>query len=322
MSLLDPIVPYLGPLGPALAVSGTLFVILVLIGILAFMLYKVKRDIFETCVGWVGATVVLSLITILFRGMTYLCGCAWYYDTGGNPTALVPLTYMLITGSFFAIIYNFNIPPLKKHKWLISIPLSVPIAIVSNLFFPLVENGISSTPPLVFIEIAFLAPLGAIYSSFVYERAVLHMGDYHARLRRFLEQGQKGKKAGPGSTELPPEKQGFSYFTYGLLGRRISKILPLFSGLKQVLSLAGMKIGYKAYVSSMIFSALLGGGLSFFVWFFLFTFGLGKFQLYSRKSSSVEGQCYSIKSPTDLYRCPGRERQLILVATNQRQFAH
>jgi flagellar protein FlaJ len=36
-----------------------------------------------------------------------------------------------------------------------------------------------------------------------------------------------------------------------------------------------MKIGYKAYVSSMIFSALLGGGLSFFVWFFLFTFGLG-----------------------------------------------
>src|SRR6266705_218973 len=216
MSLLDPIVPYLGPLGPALAVSGTLVVILGLIGIVSFMLYKVKRDIFETSVGWVGATVVLSLITILFRGMTYLCGCAWYYD-----------------------------------------------------------NGISSTPPLVFIEIAFLAPLGAIYSSFVYERAVLHMGDYHARLRRFLEQGQKGKKGEPGSTELPPEKQGFSYFTYGLLGRRISKILPLFSGLKQVLSLAGMKIGYKAYVSSMIFSALLGGGLSFFVWFFLFTFGLG-----------------------------------------------
>jgi len=171
MSLLDPIIPYLGPLGPALAVSGTLVVILGLIGIVSFMLYKVKRDIFETSVGWVGATVVLSLITILFRGMTYLCGCAWYYDTGGNPTALVPLTYMLITGSFFAIIYNFNIPPLKKHKWLISIPLSVPIAIVSNLFFPLVENGISSTPPLVFIEIAFLAPLGAIYSSFVYERA-------------------------------------------------------------------------------------------------------------------------------------------------------
>src|SRR6266446_251793 len=221
MSLLDPIVPYLGPLGPALAVSDTLVVILGLIGLASFGLYKVKRDIFETSIGWVGATVVLSLITILFRGMTYLCGCAWYYDMGGNPTALIPLTYMLITGSFFAIIYNFNIPPLKKHKWLISIPLSVPIAIVSNLFFPLVENGISSTPPLVFIEIAFLAPLGAIYSSFVYERAVLHMGDYHARFRRFLEQGQK------------------------------------------------------AYVSSMIFSALLGGGLSFFVWFFLFTFGLG-----------------------------------------------
>src|SRR6267143_1152316 len=190
MSLLDPIVPYLGPLGPALAVSDMLVVGLGLLGLVCFALYKVKRDIFETSIGWVGATVVLSLITVLFRGMTYLCGCAWYYDSGGNPTALIPLTYMLITGSFF-------------------------------------------------------------------------------------EQGQKGKKGGPGGTDLPPEKQGFSYFTYALLGRRITKILPLFSGLKQVLSLAGMKIGYKAYVSSMIFSALLGGGLSFFVWFFLFTFGLG-----------------------------------------------
>src|SRR3989442_30402 len=162
MSLLDPIVPYLGPLGPALAVSGTLVVILGLIGIGSFMLYKVKRDIFETSVAGVGAT-----------------------------------------------------------------------------------------------------------------RSALKMGDYPARFRRFLKQGQKGKKGGAGGTELPPEKSGFSYFTYGLLGRRIAKILPLFSGLKQVLSLAGMKIGYKAYVSSMIFSALLGGGLSFFVWFFLFTFGLG-----------------------------------------------
>src|SRR5260370_4207804 len=182
---------------------------------------------------------------------------------------------MLITGSFFAIIYNFNMPPVKKHKQLISIPLSVPIAIASALFFPLVENGVSASTPIVFIGIAFLAPLGAIYSSFVYERDVLHMGDYHARFRRFLEQGQKGKKGGPGGTELPPEKSGFSYFTYALLGRRITKILPLFSGLKQVLSTAGMKIGYKAYVSSMIFFALVGGGLSFFVWFFLFTFGLG-----------------------------------------------
>ena len=274
MSLLSPIVPYLGPLGPALDVSATIVVILGLVGILSFALYKVKRDLFETSIGWVGATIVLSLLTILFRGMTYLCNCQWYYDTSGNPTALVPVTYLLITGSFFAILYNFNIAPLKKHKWLISIPLSVVVAIVSNLFFPLVENGVTASPPLVFIEIAFLAPLGAIYSTFVYERAVLHMGDYHARLQRFFEQGQKGKKGGPG-TELPPEKTGFSYFTYSLLGRRIGKVLPFFSGLKQVLSLAGMKIGYKAYVSEMIFAALVGGGLSFFVWFFLFTFGLG-----------------------------------------------
>src|SRR5881296_3083647 len=268
MSLLDPIVPYLGPLGPALAVSGTLVVILGLIGIVSFMLYKVKGDIFETSVGWVGATVVLSLITILFRGMTYLCGCAWYYDTGGNPTALVPLTYMLITGSFFAIIYNFNIPPLKKHKWLISIPLSIPIAIVSNIFFPL----IAITPPWVIIEIIILSPAGALYSSFVYEKAVLHMGDYRARMRHFMEQGEKGKKGG---IALPEEKQGFSYFTYGLLGKRIGKLLPIFGGLKQVLSLAGMKIGYKAYVSSMVFFALVGGGLSFFVWFLILNLGLG-----------------------------------------------
>lgn len=274
MSLLDPIVPYLGPLGPTLAASDILVIGLGLLGIVSFALYKVKRDIFETSISWVGATVVLSVITVLFRGMTYLCGCQWYYDSTGSPTALVPVTYLLITGSFFAILYNFNIPPLKKHKWLISIPLSVGIAIVSGLFFPLVENGVSVSTPVVFIEIALLAPLGAIYSSFVYERAVLHMGDYHARLRRFFEQGQKGKKGGPG-TELPPEKQGFSYFTYALLGRRLTKVLPIFSGLKQVLSLAGMKIGYKAYVSEMIFFSLVGGGLSFFVWFFVFTFGLG-----------------------------------------------
>src|SRR5260370_14412010 len=235
MSLLGQIVPYLGPLGPALAVSDMLVVGLGLLGILCFALYKVKRDIFETSIGWVGATIVLTLIAVLFRGMTYLCGCAWYYDSGGNPTAFVPITYLLITGSFFAILYNFNIAPLKKHKWLISVPLSVPLAIVSNLFFPLVENGISSSPPLVFIEIAFLAPLGAIYSSFVYQTALLHIGDHHARLRRFFEQSQQDKKGGPAGTELPPEKSGFSYFTYALLGRRITKILPLFNGLKQVL---------------------------------------------------------------------------------------
>src|SRR5436853_7002754 len=115
MSLLDPIVPYLGPLGPALAVSGTLVVILGLIGIVSFMLYKVKRDIFETSIGWVGATIRLPLITILFRRPTYLCGCASYYDTGGNPTTLVPLTYILTTRRLFPLIYNCNIQPLQQH---------------------------------------------------------------------------------------------------------------------------------------------------------------------------------------------------------------
>src|SRR5260370_11697748 len=71
-------------------------------------------------------------------------------------------------------------------------------------------------------------------------------------MSRFMEQGEKGKKGG---IALPEEKQGFSYFTYGLLGKRIGKLLPIFGGLKQVLSLAGMKIGYKAYVTSMVFFA-------------------------------------------------------------------
>src|SRR5438132_1684263 len=271
MSLIDPILPYLGPLGQILSTNSNdiLSVGLGLLGLISLGLYKVKKDIFETSKSWVGATVVLSFLTILFRGMGAVCGCTWYTDPStGAVQQLVPITYLLIAGSFFAILYNFNIAIVKKHKWLISIPLSIPLSIISNIFFPLIAN----TPPWLIIEIVILSPAGALYSSFVYEKAVLHMGDYRARMRRFLEQGERAKKGG---VELPPEKQGFSYFTYGLLGRRIGKLLPIFSGLKQVLSLAGMKIGYKAYVSSMVFSALLGGGLSFFVWFFLFTFGLG-----------------------------------------------
>jgi flagellar protein FlaJ len=278
MSLLDPIVPYLGPLGPALAVSDTIVVGLVLLGLVCFGLSKVKGSIFETSKSWVGATIVLSLISILFRGMSFLCGCSWFLDTNGNPTLLVGLTYMLITGSFFAIIYNFNISALKKYKWLVSLPLSVALSIMSSLFLPLSENFNSTLTtvvptPLTFIEIVLFAPVGAVYSNIVYERAVLHMGSYRARLQRFMAQGERGKKGG--AAGLPPEKEGFSYFTYALLGRRLGKFYQLFNGLKQILSLAGMKIGYKAYVSSIIFAALVGGGLSFFVWFFLFEFGLG-----------------------------------------------
>src|SRR5207245_3196117 len=73
---------------------------------------------------------------------------------------------------------------------------------------------------------------------------------------------------------LPVEKEGFSYFNYGLLGRRIGKLLGVFGGLKTVLSLAGMKIGFKAYVSSMVFAAMVGGGISFFVWFLILNLGL------------------------------------------------
>ncbi len=282
MSLLDPIVPFLGPLGPALAVSDTIVVGLILLGVVCLLLSKVKKEIFETSVSWVGATVVLSFITLLFRGMAFLCNCSWYRDPSGNPTQLVPLTYLLLSGSFFAILYNFNIPLLKKYKWLFSVPLSIPLSIVSNLFFPLV----SYSPPWVFVEIVILAPLGAFYSSFVYERTVLHMGEYRARLRRFFEQsGEKSKKGG--GTEIPHEKEGFTYFTYGLLGRKITKLLPIFNSLKQILSLAGMKVGYKAYVSSMVFAALVGGAFSFIVWFLLFTIGFGTVIGFSFASSSI-----------------------------------
>ena len=270
MSLIGPIVPFLGPLGQILSTNSNdiLTVGLGLLAVVCLGLYSVKKSIFETSKAWVGATVVLSFVTLLFRGMGAYCGCTWYTDPNtGDIQQLVPITYLLIAGSFFGILYNFNIPALKKRKWFISIPLSVPLAIVSNMFFPLV----ASSPPWLIIEIALLSPLGAIYSSFVYEKAVLHMGDYRTRMRRFLEQTEKGKKGGPA---LPVEKEGFSYFTYGLLGRRIGKLLGVFGGLKTVLSLAGMKIGFKAYVSSMVFAAMVGGGISFFVWFLILNLGL------------------------------------------------
>ena len=270
MSLLDPILPSLGPFGQALAASDTLVVALLGLGLISLAVFVVKRSAFETSKAWVGATFILSLLTILFRGMSFLCNCAWYTDPAtGAVSQLVPLTYLLVTGSFFAILFNFNIPGLKKFKWFISVPLSIPLALVSSILFPL--PGVPSQPAWVFLEVLLMAPLGAIYSTFVYEKAVLHMGDYRARLRRLMEQGEKAKKAGG----LPPEKEGFSYFTYGLLGRHLGKILPWFNSLKGILTLAGMRTGYKAYVSLMVFAAMIGGGISFFVWMFLLGLGLG-----------------------------------------------
>ncbi len=277
MSLLDPIVPALGPFGLALAASDTIVIMLGLVGLVSLALYFVKKDIFETSKAWVGATVVLSLLTILFRGMEGLCSCSWYYDPStGQATQLVPLTYLLITGSFFAIIYNFNIPVLKKWKWMFSIPLSIPIALFSSIFFPLMTLNITpgqwqSIPsaPWVFIETLLLAPVGAIYSTFTFEKSVLHMGDYRARMQRFFEQANQKKQPGAAGEMMPADKGGFSYYTYGLLGSRILKVLPFFKGLKQILMLAGMKVGYKAYVSLMVFAAMLAGAVSFIVWLLL-----------------------------------------------------
>jgi hypothetical protein len=202
MSLLDSIVPMLGPFGQVLAASDLIVIGLGLLGVIALALYFVKKSVFETSKAWVGATVILSLLTILFRGMNYLCTCNWYVDPStGAVSQLAPLTYLLVTGSFFAIIFNFNIPMLKKYKWFLSIPLSIPLAIASSLFFPL--PGIQSQPPWVFLEVLLMAPLGALYSTFVYEKAVLHMGEYRARLRRFMEQSERIKKEGAGAS-LPP----------------------------------------------------------------------------------------------------------------------
>src|SRR2546428_616025 len=164
MSLIGPIVPFLGPLGQILSTNSNdiLTVGLGLLAVVCLGLYSVKKSIFETSKAWVGATVVLSFVTLLFRGMGAYCGCTWYTDPNtGDIQQLVPITYLLIAGSFF-----------------------------------------------------------------------------------------------------------------GILGRRIGKLLGVFGGLKTVLSLAGMKIGFKAYVSSMVFAAMLGGGISFFVWFLILNLGL------------------------------------------------
>ncbi len=267
MSLLDPIVPFLGPVGQALAASDLIVVGLGVFGLLCLGLHYAKKTVFETSRAWVGATVALSFLTILFRGMTFVCGCNWYTDSLGQPTQLLPLTYLLISGSFFAILYNFNIPQLKKWKWFFSVPLSIPVAIISDVLFPLT----SIHAPWVFIETLLLAPLGAVYSSFVYEKAVLHMGDYRARLRRFFEQTEKEKKG----VVAPVEKEGFVYFTYGLLGRKITRLLPVFKSLKGILTLGNMRVSYKAYVSVMVFATLLGTGVSFMVWLALLSLGVG-----------------------------------------------
>src|SRR5438552_12030748 len=170
MSLIDPILPFLGPLGQILTTNSNDILVLLLgfIGLVSLGLYTAKKNLFETSKSWAGATVVLSFVTLLFRGMGAICGCTWYTDPNtGAVQQLVPITYLLIAGSFFAILYNFNIAIVKKHKWLISIPLSIPLSIISNIFFPL----IASSPPWLLIEIVILSPAGALYSSFGFEHA-------------------------------------------------------------------------------------------------------------------------------------------------------
>src|SRR2546426_7615618 len=81
MSLLDPIVSILGPFGQVLAASDTIGIGLALLGLVSLGLYFTKKTIFDTSKAWVGATVALSILTVLFRGMNYLCNCNWYVDS-------------------------------------------------------------------------------------------------------------------------------------------------------------------------------------------------------------------------------------------------
>ena len=118
MNLLDPIVPFLGPFGQVLAASDLIVVGLVLLGLVCFGLNMVKKSIFETSRAWVGATIALSVVTILFRGMDTFCGCGFYTDSNGALTQLVPFTYMLISGSFFAILFVEEVQVVHQHPTL------------------------------------------------------------------------------------------------------------------------------------------------------------------------------------------------------------
>ncbi len=65
MSLIDPIIPFLGPLGKILSTNSNdiLTVGLGLLALVCLGLYTVKKSVFETSKAWVGATVVLSFLT-------------------------------------------------------------------------------------------------------------------------------------------------------------------------------------------------------------------------------------------------------------------
>src|SRR5207245_8177358 len=89
-----------------------------------------------------------------------------------------------------------------------------------------------ASQPWVFIELLLLSSIGAVYSWFTYEHSVLHMGDDRARLRRFLQQTDKAKQ----EDLMPEEKGSFVYFTYRLMGKKVTSLLPFFKGLKQILS--------------------------------------------------------------------------------------
>src|SRR5438105_1292752 len=62
MSLIGPILPFLGPLGQILATNSNdiLSIILAFVGLVALGLYSAKKSLLETSKSWVGATIALE----------------------------------------------------------------------------------------------------------------------------------------------------------------------------------------------------------------------------------------------------------------------
>ena len=71
----------------------------------------------------------------------------------------------------------------------------------------------------------------------------------------------KGEKTSKGESE--PSRGGLRYLAYGLVGRRISRILPLFRDLDVRLEKAKLRINFKVYVSLIVLSTVLTATIAF-----------------------------------------------------------
>jgi flagellar protein FlaJ len=82
----------------------------------------------------------------------------------------------------------------------------------------------------------------------------------YKRLMTYIRSPQK--KFSRSTSEKPQENIGFAFenpysMAYQLIGNRIQRILPLFRDLDTNLQRAGLKVGFRAYVSLTLFAAIL-----------------------------------------------------------------